>query len=96
MKKHLWLVVPISLLGAQIQAYAAENVSPSAELDALITAGQYERALVLGDENLEEWEGDPEFDFLYGLAALEAGSPNDAVFALERVAATAGNSEVDL
>ena len=83
------------MLGAQIQAYAAENVSPSAELDALITAGQYERALVLGDENLEEWEGDPEFDFLYGLAALEAGSPNDAVFALERVAATAGNSEVD-
>ena len=54
----------------------------------MITAGQYAQALELGDANLEDWEGDAEFDFLYGLAALEAGSPNEAVFALERVAAT--------
>ena len=89
MKKHLWLVVPISMLCGGMQSFAAENESPSAELDRLITAGQYAQALELGDDNLEDWEGDPEFDFLYGLAALESGSPNEAVFALERVAATA-------
>ena len=31
-------------------------------------------------------EGDPEFDFLYGLAALKSGRPDEAVFAFERIA----------
>ena len=88
MKKHLWLLVPIAVVCTGIQSFAAENESPIAALDRLITAGQYAQALDLGDDNLEDWEGDPEFDFLYGLAALESGSPNEAVFALERVAAT--------
>ncbi len=88
MKKHLWWVISISVLCSGTQSFAAENESPSVELNRLITMGQYAQALELGEDNLEDWEGDPEFDFLYGLAALEAGNPSEAVFALERVAAT--------
>ena len=58
-------------------------------MDNLISAGQFQQAFDLGSSNLQEWEGDPEFDFLYGLSALESGNPNDAVFALERVATVA-------
>lgn len=71
--------------------YAAESTSPSAEMDRLISEGQFEQALSLGEASLTEWEGDPEFDFVYGLAALEGGDPNEAVFALERAGATATN-----
>ncbi len=73
--------------------HAADEPAPMAEMDRLITAGQYEQALELGNEQLSEWEGeDPDFDFLYGLAALEAGRPNDAVFALERASIAAESS----
>lgn len=89
MKKLSLLYVSIALLSMHIQLFAAENSSPNAEMDRLITAEQHQEAFDLGTANLEEWEGDPEFDFLYGLAALESGNPNEGVFALERVAATA-------
>lgn len=89
MKKYRLLLLPILTLGLPLQTSAAESESPYAEMDRLVTAGQFEEALDLGTRNREVWEGDPEFDFVYGLAALEGGSPNDAVFALERVAATA-------
>lgn len=35
----------------------------------------------------DERAGDPEFDYLLGIAALDAGEPGEAVFALERVLA---------
>lgn len=89
MNKYRLHLVPIVFLGIQIQLFAAEQISPNAEMNSLINAGQFQQAFDLGTVNLEEWEGDPEFDFLYGLAALETAAPNDAVFALERVAATA-------
>jgi hypothetical protein len=69
-------------------ALAAENESPTPEMDNLIALQQFQQAYDLGAENLEEWEGDPEFDYLFGLAALESGNTNESVFALERVAAT--------
>ncbi len=33
----------------------------------------------------DEWAGDPEFDYLLGLAALDTGNYTEAIFALERV-----------
>lgn len=92
MKLHLRLIVSIALFSTGFQIFAAENESPNAQMDALITAAQHQDAFDLGTANLEFWEGDPEFDFLYGLAALESGSPNEAVFALERVATTSTDS----
>ncbi len=41
----------------------------------------YQSALVIKSD----YEGDPEYDFLFGLAALETGEFHEAVFALERV-----------
>jgi len=83
----------ILTFGAQFPAFSAEesNPPPYAELDALIAAGEHQEAFALADGGLADWEGDAEFDFLYGLAALESGNANESVYALERVAATAEN-----
>lgn len=89
MKTTRLLLAPLFCIGFQWSAYAAENASPFGEMDRLNNARQYQQAYDLGLDNLEEWEGDPQFDFAYGLAALESGEPNEAVFALKRVSATA-------
>ena len=70
----------------------AQLPPPSAQLDQLISAGQYQQAYAIASANLEVWEGDTQFDFLYGIAAIESGFPNEAVFALERVIQTAENA----
>jgi outer membrane protein len=92
MTKTGLLYASILFLGMQSKLYAAANESPANTMNGLIAGGQAQQAFELGSANRNEWEGDPQFDFFYGLAALESGSPNEAVFALERVAATAGNS----
>lgn len=56
-------------------------------MNNLVDAGRFQEAYDLGNAQLEEWEGDPGFDFFYGLAALEVGEANAAVFALERTVA---------
>lgn len=88
MKKQL-LIVTSAILIFQLNVHAAENTDPSPEMDRLIAAGEFQQAFDLGSANLNEFEGVPQFDFFYGLAALESGNPNESVFALERVAATA-------
>lgn len=72
--------------------FAAENESPVAEMDNLIALEQYQQAYDLGKGTLEEWEGDPEFDYVFGLAALESGNANESVFALERAATTSADT----
>ena len=93
MKKQQLLATPIvflvSLLLASAHLLAAEDESPVPAMEALVTQEQCQQAFALGQENLNEWEGDPDFDYIFGLAALESGDANDSVFALERVAATA-------
>lgn len=90
MANYRLLLLPILAIGINFHVSAAEddNPPPNAELDRLIAAGQYQEAYDLGKEGLFEWEGDESFDFLYGLASLEIGESNEAVFALERAAAT--------
>ncbi|MEX0902678.1 MAG: tetratricopeptide repeat protein [Pseudohongiellaceae bacterium] len=61
-------------------------------MQSLNSDEQYQQAFALGLDNLAEWEGDSAFDFALGTAAIESGNPNEAVFAFERVAATAGDS----
>src|SRR5690606_17248996 len=46
-------------------------------------------AYALATSELETWEGDTDFDFLYGIAAIESGYANESVYAFERVASTA-------
>ncbi len=47
----------------------------------------YQQALKLRAQN----EGDPRFDYLYGLSALQTGHFNEAVFALDRVTVATPN-----
>jgi hypothetical protein len=70
-------------------AFGQENTPPTEELNTLITAERYQEAYTLAVSDLEAWEGDTDFDFLYGIAAIESGFANEAVYAFERVAATA-------
>ena len=92
MKKYRLPLLPLIVLALQAPVFAAENDSPNTEMDSLITAGSFQQAFDLGVANLEEWEGDPEFDFLYGFAALESDNPNESVFALERVVTVSEDS----
>ncbi len=60
-------------------------VDPRAELSLLIEQKQNVAAFELGEKTFEEWAGDPEFDFLYGVAARKSGNHQKAIFAFERV-----------
>lgn len=55
------------------------------ELDTLVAQERYLEAYALSRRLATEHEGDPEFDFLYGLAALESGRISEARFAFERI-----------
>ena len=70
-------------------ALAQENTPPNTQLNELIEAERYEEAYALAISDLEAWEGDTDFDFLYGIAAIESGNANESVYAFERVANTA-------
>lgn len=55
------------------------------ELRRLVEQGQPQAAYALAQQNLERDEGDPTFDFYYGMAAIDSGHLGEGVFALERV-----------
>lgn len=57
----------------------------SDDIQAQIRAGQAQVAWALAQQHLPEHAGEPDFDFAAGWAALEAGQPQHAVMALERV-----------
>ncbi|MEE8287199.1 MAG: tetratricopeptide repeat protein, partial [Gammaproteobacteria bacterium] len=55
------------------------------EIERLLDTGSTGRAYELAESRAAKEAGDPEFDFLFALAALAVGHPERAVFALERV-----------
>ena len=55
------------------------------EARRLLDGGESRRALELLESRESVYAGDPDFDYLLGLAALDAGRPGQAVLALERV-----------
>ncbi len=82
-------LVVLALAGAlQIAAAPAGAPSPTETLRRLVESGQYEQAYSLGSTIQLEYEGTPNFDFYFGLSALETGHYQDAAFALERAAIT--------
>lgn len=81
---HNAILLLASLLSAPV-ALAAEDPLLD-QLGQLLDASRYQAAYQLASDNLDQYEGDPDFDFLYGLAALETGHPSEAVFAFERLA----------
>ena len=57
--------------------------APIDELRALVEKGQATQAYQFGKKNSEQL-GDPNFDLLYGIAAIDAGYAGEGVLALER------------
>lgn len=55
------------------------------DMRQLSGSGDVAAAYALGQQHLFDLEGDPAFDYEYGLAAIEAGHYSQGVFALERV-----------
>lgn len=74
-----------SLLLFGVGFYSAPCRGVESNLSELIKSGQFEQAYNDAQDLRAEQEGDPDFDFLYGLAALESGKSGEAVFAFERV-----------
>jgi hypothetical protein len=77
-----------------VQADAGEAarttpLTPLAQLLArarrLIDNGQADGAFRVLDARVADYAGDPDFDYLLGLAALDSDRPGEAVMALERV-----------
>ena len=62
-----------------------------ADASGLIKGGRFKEAYVLLAPYQTELAGDPDFDYLLGIAALDSGKPNEAIFALERVLAMRPN-----
>ncbi len=88
MKRIYYIVFILSL---QLFNFGSANAAESeaelvAQMNALIEVGRYQEAYILAQTGLFDYEGEPNFDFVYGLAALESGRPDEAVFAFERVA----------
>lgn len=87
MLRKLTSIFFTAILIAQVAQSATNDGSEVvAQLNLLIAQGQFPQAYTLAQANLFDLEGEPEFDFLYGLAALESGRPDEAVFAFERIA----------
>ena len=66
----------------------SRSVVAAESLEALVDSAQYQLAYEMALTQELELAGEPKFDFLFGLAALEAGHPQQAIFALERVLVT--------
>ena len=55
------------------------------KLQQLINRGDSQSAYQYASEYRERYEGDPNFDYFYGMAAIDSGRASEGVFALERV-----------
>ena len=88
-------------LGKAVLVAALAAFSTCASADALTDRAkqllrdrQYKQAYELLLPQEPNRAGDPEFDYLLGISALDAGDPERAIFALERVLALQPNNHV--
>lgn len=71
--------------GAAAEASARQKLLQDAA--KLINSGKPADAYALLAPQQNSLAGDPDYDYLLGIAALDSGKPNEAIFALERVLA---------
>ncbi|OZG75222.1 hypothetical protein BTA51_02230 [Hahella sp. CCB-MM4] len=64
-----------------------KHSSINTSLKELYSSSKYEEAYQFGAEHLDEMEGDPNFDFYFGLSALETRHYPEAQFIFERLVA---------
>jgi outer membrane protein len=74
----------LALVGA---AFAAELAELMQRAQSMLSAGQAQQAFELLSEVEFEHAGEPQFDYLLGVAALDAGKPDRATLAFDRVLA---------
>ena len=65
-----------------IPAYAAIDMG---YLKSLVDKRDFKTAYSYAIKHLEQNEGDPEFDYLFGMAAIDTGEISKGIFSLERV-----------
>ncbi len=90
----------LGLIVTSVQAVEPAGVAASSQVDvksllasatALIKAGKQQQAYDLLFPHQSSLAGDVDYDYLLGIAALDSGKPNAAIFALERVLAVNPN-----
>jgi tetratricopeptide (TPR) repeat protein len=83
------------ILGIVLAAFCAVALAQDALLDRarrLIQVKQYKEAYALLEPQEQARAGDPQFDYLLGVAAIDSGQLTRGVFALERVLAVNPNN----
>lgn len=78
-----WLILFAAIYLHSYTAIADEGLISKAR--ELILSGDSVAAYSLLNPRLNEMAGQPDFDYLYGLAAMDTNHPSEAVFAFERV-----------
>jgi tetratricopeptide (TPR) repeat protein len=73
------------LLGVLLYTAPAAGGETADEIQRLVDTGFAGQAYELGLARLPKEAGDPEFDFAFGLAALQVGKAAQAAFAFERI-----------
>ncbi|WP_020406139.1 tetratricopeptide repeat protein [Hahella ganghwensis] len=87
-RAHLLILTLTSLWSLSCTAQdSLKHSSINQSLKELTSTAKYEDAYQLGLEHLASGEGDPTFDFYFGLSALESGHYPEAQFAFERLVA---------
>ena len=73
-KMRLFSLVRVAVLGALLSGASVARAAPDsvATIKALVEQGQFERAYDHALAAEARYEGDPEFDFYFGLAAIAA------------------------
>jgi tetratricopeptide (TPR) repeat protein len=64
-------------------ASTAAFADATGDLRTLVEQGRYQAAYEFGSQHTERF-GDPDFDFHFGIAAIDAGKPGEGLLALER------------
>lgn len=86
------LMIGIFLLACNTAHCAAvEDDNPIIRAQTLVDAGKASEAFTLLRPFQPQLEGEPAFDYVFGLAALDSGYAVEAIFALERVVDTVPN-----
>ena len=83
LEKHLRTLLFIALL-LPFSSFAAEKFNLPF-LQNLFKTYQRQQAYDYAVQYLKQMEGDPYFDYLYGVSAIDTGHASQGVFALERV-----------
>lgn len=82
------MVLRVTVLAAVLAvAFSSAQAATTDDIKLLMEQNRFKEAYDLGKANPDQF-GDPVFDFFFGIAALDAGSPGEGVLALERYTLT--------